>query len=182
MCISNSQLDEHILKRDLIAVSRQSLESNKLQGFPLAYSPDLLLVRYVYDFHLDGLLLIRRKDISYVHCRETDRFQRKLLETENRIKRGLFRRDYSVESFTSFLQRINHKQIVVRENETPGVDDFFIGRHINSDKDTVTIHEFSGAGNWERDMTKIPIDTITCCQIETNYINFYSRHFDRTSQ
>ena len=182
MCLSNRQLDEHIAKRDLIAISRSGLDSNKLQGFPLSYSPDLLLLRYVFDFHLDGLLLVHRRDITDYYCRETDRFQRKLLEAENRLKRGLFRSHYSVENVQGFLRSLDPNKIVIIENETPESSQFFIGRFVAADKQIVKMQEFSGVANWKQEATEIPAKNITCCQIDTNYINFYTRHFKRTSQ
>lgn len=182
MCLSNFQLDEYIRKRALIAISRENLNSIKLQGFPLAYSPNHLLLRYVFDFYMDGLLLVRRRDLTDCFCRETDNFQRTLLETENKLKGDLFHVNHAVDSFDTFLKGLNKKQIVIIENESPESPQFFIGRLVRIDSQLVTLREFSGAGNWERDSTEIPIDDVTCCQIETNYIKFYSRHFDRTGQ
>lgn len=182
MCLSNPELDEYILRRDLIAISRDDLDSHKVQGFPLAYSPSLLLIRYVYDFHLDGLLLVRRSDITDVNCRGTDKFQRKLLETENKLKRGLFQSNYSIGNFSAFLESLDPNRIVIIENEFPESTQFFIGRVLGTNKQFAQLQEFSGTGRWEQKPTKIPLAEITCCQLETNYINFYARHFKRASE
>ena len=182
MCLSNKQLDKNIANRDLIAISRAELNSIKLQGFPLAYSADLLLVRYVFDFYLDGLLLIRRRDITDSYSRKTDEFQRDLLAAENKLKDSLFKTNYPIESFDAFLQNLPSHEIVSIENESIESSKFYIGRFLSADKRAVTIQEFTGAGNWEGQVTKIPNTAITCCQIKTNYINFYSRYFKRTSQ
>jgi len=182
MVLSNEQLDEHILKRELIAISRSELASNKVQGFPLAYSAKLLLFRHVYDFHVEGLWLVRRSDITDTYCRETDRFQRKLLEAENKLKRGIFRSNYSVDNFSTFLQGLGTNKIAILENESQRSGGFHIGRIVAVRQQSVTMQEFSGAGNWERQHTKIDLNDVTTCEIDTNYINFYARHFNRTSQ
>ena len=182
MALSNQQLDDYILRRELIAISRSELESNKVQGFPLAYSKKLLLFRYVYDFHIEGLLLVRRSDITDSQCGKTDRFQRKLLEAENKLKRGVFRSDYSIDNFSTFLRGLGAEKIAVMENETPESSQFYIGRIVAVGKQYVTMQEFNGVGNWDRQHTEIELNEITSCQVETNYINFYARHFTRTSQ
>lgn len=181
MTISDKQLDQLISQRDLIAISRAEFDSNKTQGFPLAYSRQLLLLRYVHDFYLDGLLLVRRSDITDFHCRETDKFQRELLNTEHKLKDGVFRCDLTIEDFTSFTKGLGSKQIVIIENESRDASQFFIGLVAAADSESVHVQEFSGTGKWEDEATRIPIDEITCCQIDTNYINFYSRHFSRTN-
>jgi len=182
MVLSNTKLDEYIVRRELIAISRSKLESNKVQGFPLAYSEKLLLFRYVYDFHMEGLWLVQRSDITDSYCRKTDRFQRKLLEAENKLKRGVFRSNYSVDSFSTFLQGLGSNKIAIIENESPKSGRFYIGRIVAVGKRYVTMQEFSGAGNWDRQHTEIDLNDVTSCQIDTNYINFYARHFTRTSQ
>ena len=181
MALSDRQLDEHISQRDLIAISRANFDSNKMQGFPLAYSKQLLLLRYVHDFYLDGLLLVRRSDITDSYCRQTDKFQRKLLDTEHKLKKGVFRNDHVIEDFTSFIEGLGSKIIVIIENESQNDSQFYIGLVASVDTESAHIQEFSGAGNWEHNATCISIDEITCCQIETNYINFYSRHFARAT-
>ena len=182
MVLSNEQLNEHMLKRELIAISRSELNSNKVQGFPLAYSAQLLLIRRVYDFHVEGLLLVRRSDITDTYCSETDRFQRKLLEAENKLKRGIFRSNYSVDDFSTFLQGLGVNKIAIIENESQRSGGFHIGQIVAVRQQSVTMQEFSGAGNWKRQHTEIDLNDVTICEIDTNYINFYARHFKRATQ
>ena len=182
MCLTNTQLKDHIAKRDLIAISREDLNSIKMQGFPLAYSADLLLLRHVHDFYLDGLSLVRRCDITDSYHRKTDQFQRKLLETENLLKRDVFKSNYSVENYGAFLGNLPEDEIVILEIESPKSRAFYIGRVVSINTETITIQEFTGAGNWKRQETVVLTSDITFCQIQTNYINFYSRHFERSSQ
>ncbi|MDC3256091.1 hypothetical protein OAU93_01700, partial [bacterium] len=160
---------------------RADLDSNKMQGFPLAYSQKLLLLRYVHEFYLDGLLLVRRCDITDSYCRKTEKFQRKLLETEHKLKKGVLRNDHVIDDFTSFIDGLGSKKIVIVENESKSDPKFYIGLIASADTKSVHVQEFSGAGKWEHNATCVSIDEITCCQIETNYINFYSRHFARTT-
>ena len=56
--------------------------------------------------------------------------------------------------------------------------EFYIGRYVWREDGTHRLHEFSGAGNWDDELTELDLGTITCCQLETNYIQFYQRHFN----
>ncbi|MEM7561111.1 MAG: hypothetical protein AAF394_18465, partial [Planctomycetota bacterium] len=60
MKLDNQQLNQYILQRELLNVRREALETNALQGFLLEYSESFMLFRYIHDFYLDGLLLLRR--------------------------------------------------------------------------------------------------------------------------
>jgi hypothetical protein len=178
---SNAELNDLILRRKLVSITRENLSPNSQQGFLLSYSPELLLVRYVYDFHLDGLLLVRRKDITAINNGKTNQFQRTLLEAENLLSARIFQTNHSLDSFSSFLGGLAPNQIVIIEDETPDASDFYIGKLLSVGKKSIEIHEFTGAGNWKRNSETIDIARITCCQIETNYIAFYDRHFRRTN-
>ena len=181
---SDAELKQHIHCRDLVNFRRAELDSNKIQGIPVAFSDKLILLRYIFDFHIDGLLLIQRSDITQWCCNETDRFQRQLLESENRLKKAYFKLkfNYSVINFESFLKRLPARKIAIVENESVEQQEFYIGRVLNTDQSVVKLHEFSGAGNWFEEPTEIATNQITSCQVDSNYIKFYERFFDRRSK
>jgi hypothetical protein len=52
---------------------------------------------------------------------------------------------------------------------------------LSVDDDEVSVRYFTGAANWEDDPSVIETARITSCQIRTNYINFYARHFARSN-
>lgn len=180
--IPDDTLRELIEKRELVSCTRARLDSHNLQGFPLAFSHDLLMLRYVYDFHIDGLLLIRRDDITDLESRGTDQLQRKMLEAEKQLKRELFRTSHDIQSFGAFLSSLTKQTIVIVENESQNNRLFAIGRVLDVSGDYVSVLEFSGMANWESEATHIALGDITCCQIQSNYINFYARYFERSGK
>ena len=150
----------------------------RIQAFVLDYSQDLLLLQYVYDFHIDGRLLIRRNDITSIRCGATDIFQKGLLDTEGLLESIRFTPTQPIQSYDSFLRSLAQNQIVIVEDETQG--EFLIGTVLEADRDLARIRCFTGAANWKEAPSEIAISQITSCQIETNYIDFYARHFERT--
>ena len=49
-------LDQHHHERDLISVRREDIDDAAIQGFVLARSRELLVLQYISDFHLEGLV------------------------------------------------------------------------------------------------------------------------------
>lgn len=56
---------------------------------------------------------------------------------------------------------------------------FLIGEIEKITEVTVWLRYFSGAGNWDEKPTKLAFNSITSCQVDTNYINVFQRYFER---
>lgn len=153
-----------------------------MQGFLLAFSDHLLLFQYVYDFRLDGYLIIRRSDVTELSCRDTDRFQRELLQAEGDLQRIDFEFTAPIQSFNSFLASRRANEIVIVEDELSDPQEFLIGTVSHVSDDTVHINHFTGIARRSDPPEQLTIDRITSCQTSTNYIRFYERHFERLSQ
>lgn len=179
MSVSNKQLESFITDRSLVSIRRDNIDSNAIQAVPLLFSRDLLLVQYIYDFRLDGYLIFRRQDITSLDSNATDVFQKQLL-----LDAGLFQqidRSFRVPlaSFSDLLSSLSDPSIVILEREALDGSDFWIGQHIESTKRFIRLREFTGAGNWLEQPTRITLSKVTCCQLQTNYIQFYADYFTR---
>ncbi len=175
---SSKQLSKFIKNRSLVCIWRENLAANSLQAFPISFSPSLLLVQYVADFRLDGQLFLRRKDITSISCRKTDQFHQKLLDQDGIIENVDFDFEANIDSFSDLLNSLPKETIVILENENVNEQQLYLGRIVHSDVQTITIHEFTGAANWHDKLTHINHDDITCCQLNTNYIYYYTQYFE----
>ncbi len=182
MSISSKSLREHIKHRDLVSVRRARIDSLSIQGFVLAFSKALVLLQYVYDFHLDGFMVLRRTDITGLKAGNTDRFQGQLLATEGVLAQVDFDYRAPIESYDSFLGARSPDEIVIVEDEITEPKQFLIGTVSHIDDGSATIRHFTGVGRLVEPQETIPTDQITSCQIRTNYIQFYQRYFERTKQ
>lgn len=173
-------LSSYLAEATLVSIRRESIAPGSLQAFPVAFSSTLLCVWYVRDFHCDGYLFLRRKDISNIECRATDRFQRRLFEDVDLPSTNTQGEGFSLDSFTSLLNSIAETEIAIVECESLDDDVFSIGRFAGCDADGfLAIHEFSGAANWDDDLTKLDADDVTCVQLRSNYILPYQKYFDQ---
>ncbi|TAK73213.1 MAG: hypothetical protein EPO12_22755 [Aquabacterium sp.] len=74
--------------KSLVSIRRRDVDDYGIQGFLVGLSEGLLAVEYVYDFQIDGIMVLRRSDITEVKQTGTDKFQERLLKKEG-IRPGM---------------------------------------------------------------------------------------------
>ena len=163
-------------RRELVSIRRETVDRQRTQGFILAFSKKLILIQNIYDFTVDGFIVLRRKDITELKAGETDRFQRGLLLTEGILKQVRFDFRAPIESFDTFLASRPANEIVIVENEASDPPEFLIGTVASVARGTVTIRTFDGTAQLVEPPEEIGTNRITSCQILTTYANFYQRH------
>jgi hypothetical protein len=177
------QLSLHQKKRNLVSVHRAEIDDKAIQGFVLASSKELIAFQYVYDFNLDGLMVLRVADITEVRHSATSKFQESLLEQEGLLKKVPFGANFHLQNWRSVISQFSKEHaLLIFECEVGQEKDFLIGRVLKTTATGVQIQHFSGAANWAESPEKIAFDSITCCQVNTNYIKVYERHFARNAQ
>jgi hypothetical protein len=173
-------LAQHHIQRDLITLRRDDIDDAGIQGYVLALSPTLVVLQYVCDFHLDGLMVLRRGDITDVNGSRTDRLQREMLAREGVEQRVPFDKAFDLADWHAVIGQLSREfPLMILECEDLDDPDFVIGRVHALRADQVDFEHFSGAANWQPELAEIDLDDITCCQVDSNYINFYRRHFER---
>jgi hypothetical protein len=172
----------HKDKKNLISIERKGIDANRIQGFILGASRNLVLVQYVYDFKLDGLMTLRVSDISDVRWSKTDKFQLKLLKNEKIYDMVNFDVNYDLTDWKTTILGLSKKfEYFILENELGNEPVFSIGRIAKITPRSVHLNYFSGAGIWDKKPSVIKYNDITACQVDTNYINVYRRYFERHS-
>lgn len=183
MRLDDKQLRLHIQARDLLSLRRKAIDQQRsVQGVLISFSDHLLLFQHIHDFHLDGHLVVRRKDVTKLSCRDTDRFQRGLLETEGLFNQIDFGFHAPIQSYESFLASRPEDEVVIVEDELSDPQTFLIGTLSHVERGAVYINHFSGTGRRLELPEQISPDRITSCQIGTNYTKFYERHFSRVDR
>ena len=120
---------QHQKQRDLVSVRRSEIDSNTIQGFILAASEQLVVLQYVYDFNLDGLMVLRVADISEVRISATDKFQQTLLVQEGLEQRVPFGSAFDLRDWRSVISQFSKKYgLMILECEAGAEKDFVIGR------------------------------------------------------
>ena len=169
-------------QRSLISIRRAAVDENKIQGFVLGLSDRLVLLQYVYDFNLDGLMVLRTADISEVTRSKTDELQERLLVDEGLFSRIPF--DYSIDlcSWRSAIAGLSGMHpLLILECELLQEPEFAVGRILETGDEEVALKYFTGAANWLDEPVRLRYDDITACQANTNYVNVYQRYFEKNA-
>ena len=163
----------------IVSISRESIDPNRIQGVILGYSKELLLLNYIYDFKLDGLLILRRKDISKIVSSKTDKFQKKLLIKEGVFDGIDFKNNYKLGSWHELFKDASkrHEYFII-ELEDQDNPEFYIGKIERINSKSIRFNYFTGIARWEDESCSIKLDRVTSCQINNNYLNVYERYFN----
>lgn len=169
-------------QRSLISLRRASIDANAIQCFVLGSSDQLVLLQYVYDFNLDGLMVLRTSDISDVSRSKTDELQERLLAEEGLLSRVPFGQTVDLRSWRHAITDLSSiHPLLILERELLDEPDLSIGRILKVEAEEVTLKFFTGAANWLDEPDRLRYDDITSCQANTNYVNVYQRHFERST-
>lgn len=177
-----TSLSDHKKQHNLVSIRRADVDGYGIQSFVLGVSDHLVALQYVYDFRLDGLMILRRQDISEVRRTETDRFQQALMANEGLDREVPFGVNLSLQDWRSAITQLSTiYPLMILESELGPDPQFVIGRVLKTTETRVEVHSFSGAGRWAAKPTRMKYANLTSIQVNTNYANFYQRHFERNA-
>ena len=176
---TRQKLKQFRADRALVSICRNRFDSHKIHGFVIDFSQSIVLIQNVYDFHVDGILLLRLADITDIETSATDEFQKELLIEEGDFAKIDIGYRPPIGSYDAFLRSLPHGEIVILEDEAADNPSFIIGTLMSVDANEVSVRFFTGVAGWEDEPSVIEIPRITSCQTRSNYINYYARHFAR---
>jgi hypothetical protein len=169
-------------KHALISILRNEIDSNSIQGFILASSDQLVVLQYVYDFNLDGLMVLSRSEITEIRSTATDKFQRKLLAKEGVLKNIPFETTFDLQDWRSIIKQFAKAYpLIIFECERGEDPELIIGRVEKTTSVAAYVRYFTGTGRWLDEPVRVKYSDITSCQVGTNYLEFYERYFDRVA-
>ena len=165
----------------LVSVRRRDVDDYGIQGFLIGISDNLLALEYVFDFQTDGLMILRRSDITEVRRTATDEFQEQLLKREG-IRAGVEDAiPLELESWQTAIRQLSKcYPLMILERELGPVPEFTIGKVLRATASQVEFQTFTGIGKWSPKPVRLKYSQITCLQVNTRYLAFYQRHFERS--
>ena len=173
-------LTTYLNDRKLISVRRQDIDDHVIQGFVVGISSELVALEYVYDFQIDGLMVLRRSDISEIKRTGTDEFQETLLKREGIQPGSQGPIPSDLISWRSVIQELSAQYpLMILERELGPSPRFAIGRPTAISQAQVEFLTFSGTARWSEKANRFKYSQISSLQVNTRYVNFYDRHFRR---
>ncbi len=166
-------------KRNLVSVRRANIDGYGIQGFLVGVSDELLALEYVCDFQVDGLMILRRADITEIRRTATDQFQESLLKTEGIGPGSQLIESPAMGSWRTLFEQFSRQhQYMIVERETGPAPEFVIGRLLRTTAMHIELQAFSGTGCWTSKPHRLKYSHMTCVQVNTRYVNCYRRHFE----
>src|ERR1700749_2712454 len=162
-------LEEHRQRRDLVSLRRDRIDDHGIQGYVLGVSDELVALQYVDDLRLDGLRILRVRDVTGVACTSVDRFQRELLAREGLEKAVPFGRTFALRDWRPLVSQLAREfPLMILECEAVDAPDFVIGKARSITDTSVEFDWFSGVASWEATPAKLALVDLTSCQVDTN--------------
>ena len=167
-----------MLKRKMVSIERSHIDDRHLQGFILDESDELLLIQYIYDFRLDGLMVLTKSDITRLQINRTCEFHTHLLRQQGLLKHIPFDRKFDLSSWQDFFKSARKDfEFFTIEEERFKEPNYYIGTLEKVKKNHVKIREFTETGRWVDRPTVAKYKNITLCQVGTHYSDVYQQYF-----
>lgn len=177
----SQSLSAFLKSRSLVSIRRRDVDDYGIQGFLVGMSDDLLAIEYVYDFQIDGLMVLRRSDISEVRRTATDEFQERLLKKEGIRPGSQTPAMLELDGWGALIRQLSaHCSLMILERELGPAPEFAIGRPVRITAAQVEFQTFSGIGKWAPKNDRLKFSQLTCLQVNTRYLGFYQRYFERS--
>ena len=149
-------------------------------GFVLELGRDLVLLHQFHDFYPEGYTALRVADIKRVRSGEHERFWEAMFRGKDLMERVGIPYEVPLDDFRSLLAALDgrgqHVIIECEDRRTEEYDEFYIGRIVALEDETVSIRYFDSMGRWDEEPCIIACGDITKIQFDTPYINTMSKY------
>lgn len=160
--------------RQQVRLERPGMDTEHLHGIPLALGDELVLLRVVDDFRLDGYSVVRIGDVESLRSNEYERFVERVLHDRGLLADVGRVAPVPVDNWASLLAVLRESRtITIVECEAADVEEFYIGRVCTVGVDAVEVLEFSPMAEWEEEPCRIALADIT----RVRFLDGYSTAF-----
>jgi hypothetical protein len=166
-----------IKMRCLAYITREIIDINAIDCIPLILGQDLLLVQYLFDFQLDGYMIIRIKDITFIRSDDIERFSEFILKKEGILSQIKEPPISNLESWGVVFEELKvlGKNIII-ECEDIEDGDFYLGEIIKVKNNSVLLLCFDAVGEWDQEAIEILFKDITSVSFNKRYIITISKY------
>jgi len=172
-----TKLKEHIENRNELRIERKKIDTNPLNCVPLVLSEKLLLIAYIYDFEQDGYMIIRIKDISSIKYGDSQKFSEKILRNEGVLDKIVSPPITQIDNWEIVFKQLKMAENnIIIECESVENGEFYIGKIVEVNKNNLMFLNFNGAGEWDKEPTKILYRNITSISLNKKYTLTISKY------
>jgi hypothetical protein len=149
---------------------RRAAYDEEMTGILVARSDELVLLRATVDFRVDGLEILRVRDITKVTSGEIEHYRTRLLAAEGRIPDGPPPAQPALGSVRAALESLRDRLLII-EREATG--DFFLGRLVQLKRRAALGYFARFRLRWMDEPEEIPYDEITRIEVGSDYLGVF---------
>lgn len=177
------RIQKHIDKEEYVKIyicDHDGTSITNFNGYVLEQNKKFILMSVNNDFFYDGIVVIRKADISEIKRTENERFFQKIMEKED-LKKEMFERktllDFHLNGYKEMFQSIQEKNIPVIIEAKYGDDDRFqIGPVASFDDKQVKINYFNARGEYDLKPVSCKYKEITYLNIDSPYARLFYKY------
>ena len=180
------KLDKYIQKSNFVKVfisDRKGRELRHFEGVVFSYTDDFVFMCDLCDFNYDGLVVLRKSDITKVRHSEHEEFFEKILKSENIIRNiRLQKREnpFRVNTMKRMLEQLEELKLPVIFECLYGAEETFqIGPIQRIDIDKIYIKYFNSKGEFDNELLEIDFNEITYLRFDSPYANMFYKYTDK---
>ncbi len=162
----------------LVSIRRKKINNDRIQGFILDFSKNLILIQHVSNFHLDGLTILRVMDISNIESNKTDQVQTEILKANGVFAQVNFDREYKLTNWRSVFSTLASEYPLITIEDEGDCPILMVGQLKNIREKSVKIHEFTSSGRWLGDISEMNYKAINSFRVGNHYANMYQKYFE----
>ena len=175
-------ISKHIKKKNFVKVyiSYNGYNLTHFEGFIFEQNRDFILMSDMNDFNYDGLVVLRKSDISEIKHTDKIKFFHKILKKE-KIKKRIFKRrakiDFKLETMYKMMKQLKKLQIpIICEHLYEKEELFQIGPIQKVGKKKAEIKYFNALGKFDFKPAIAKYKSITYIQIDSPYANIFYKY------
>jgi hypothetical protein len=160
-----------------VQIERAALGGSCWNGYPLAMTDDLVLMRTLDDFDLDGFAVLRLEDITRVRAGDAERFFDHVLRAEGLLDALPTPPPIRLDALRSALEDVRrlHGHAIL-ECEALDEPEFYLGELVSVDEGAVSLRYITVTGVVESATTEVPLEDITIVRFDERYIRYFAKY------
>lgn len=163
-----------------VTIIRRKMGMSNIHGYLLDGSREWLLVQNIYDFHLNGYSIIRRKDIKKLRYDDRDKCFESILKKEGVTKKVINKYKIRLDDIKTILECLKKIKLhFIIECEERKDDIFVIGKIAEIKNDFLIFNDYDACGKWRKEHSIITYSKITIIRFDEEYINIFSKYVIR---
>ena len=180
------KIQKHIDKQQYVKVYLEESDGSAMTSFEgviFEQNEKFILMCDTHDFDYDGLIILRKKDISKIRRSEFDKFVDMVLEKEDlkpQFIHNYTELDFHLGTWSKMFGALQIMEKAVIVDMLYGEDELFqLGSVSKVKPNSVVIDYISASGKYDLKPVVAKFKEITCVRIDSKYADLYYKYAKR---